>query len=106
MAKALKMQLYETPTGWKFFGNLMDAGKLSLCGEESFGTGEERKLIMFLRAALRVFSPCLLNRIRSYPGEGWFVGRARMVVHLSCQETERRRHHERPLAEVWEELLH
>lgn len=40
MAKALKMQLYETPTGWKFFGNLMDAGKLSLCGEESFGTGE------------------------------------------------------------------
>lgn len=40
MAKALKMNLYETPTGWKFFGNLMDAGKLSLCGEESFGTGE------------------------------------------------------------------
>lgn len=34
------MQMYETPTGWKFFGNLMDAGKLSLCGEESFGTGE------------------------------------------------------------------
>ncbi len=40
VAKALKMPLYETPTGWKFFGNLMDAGKLSLCGEESFGTGE------------------------------------------------------------------
>uniref|UniRef100_A0A3P9AL03 Phosphoglucomutase 1 n=1 Tax=Esox lucius TaxID=8010 RepID=A0A3P9AL03_ESOLU len=32
---------YETPTGWKFFGNLMDAGKLSLCGEESFGTGSD-----------------------------------------------------------------
>jgi phosphoglucomutase len=30
---------YETPTGWKFFGNLMDAGKVTLCGEESFGTG-------------------------------------------------------------------
>jgi phosphoglucomutase len=29
----------ETPTGWKFFGNLMDSGRLSLCGEESFGTG-------------------------------------------------------------------
>ena len=41
VAKALTMQLYETPTGWKFFGNLMDAGKLSLCGEESFGTGEQ-----------------------------------------------------------------
>lgn len=31
----------ETPTGWKFFGNLMDANKLSLCGEESFGTGSD-----------------------------------------------------------------
>lgn len=31
--------IYETPTGWKFFTNLMDAGMLSLCGEESFGTG-------------------------------------------------------------------
>uniref|UniRef100_A0A7N9AUQ9 EF-hand calcium binding domain 7 n=1 Tax=Mastacembelus armatus TaxID=205130 RepID=A0A7N9AUQ9_9TELE len=41
VAKALQMHLYETPTGWKFFGNLMDAGKLSLCGEESFGTGSD-----------------------------------------------------------------
>ncbi len=31
--------MYETPTGWKFFGNLMDAGKVTVCGEESFGTG-------------------------------------------------------------------
>ncbi|MFY8042106.1 MAG: alpha-D-glucose phosphate-specific phosphoglucomutase, partial [Rhodoferax sp.] len=30
---------FETPTGWKFFGNLMDAGKVTLCGEESYGTG-------------------------------------------------------------------
>jgi len=29
------------PTGWKFFGNLMDAGRLTLCGEESFGTGSD-----------------------------------------------------------------
>jgi len=28
-------------TGWKFFGNLMDAGRLSICGEESFGTGSD-----------------------------------------------------------------
>lgn len=33
--------LYETPTGWKFFGNLMDAGKINICGEESFGTGSD-----------------------------------------------------------------
>jgi phosphoglucomutase len=30
-------ELFEVPTGWKYFGNLMDAGRLSLCGEESFG---------------------------------------------------------------------
>ncbi|KAM9719105.1 phosphoglucomutase-1-like isoform 1-T1 [Menidia menidia] len=39
VAKATKIEVYETPTGWKFFGNLMDAGMLSLCGEECFGTG-------------------------------------------------------------------
>ena len=33
--------LSQVPTGWKFFGNLMDAGKLSICGEESFGTGSD-----------------------------------------------------------------
>ncbi|NXY82066.1 PGM1 protein, partial [Alcedo cyanopectus] len=41
VAHATKIALYETPTGWKFFGNLMDANKLSLCGEESFGTGSD-----------------------------------------------------------------
>ena len=35
----LGLPFYETPTGWKFFGNLLDADKISLCGEESFGTG-------------------------------------------------------------------
>ncbi|MEW5902885.1 MAG: alpha-D-glucose phosphate-specific phosphoglucomutase [Pseudomonadota bacterium] len=39
VAQALHIPCYETPTGWKFFGNLMDAGKVTLCGEESFGTG-------------------------------------------------------------------
>jgi len=38
VARALNIPCYETPTGWKFFGNLMDAGKVTLCGEESFGT--------------------------------------------------------------------
>ena len=41
VAQALKIPCYETPTGWKFFGNLMDAGKVTLCGEESFGTGSD-----------------------------------------------------------------
>jgi len=39
VAEALGIDCFETPTGWKFFGNLMDAGKVTLCGEESFGTG-------------------------------------------------------------------
>ncbi|MBN2690450.1 MAG: alpha-D-glucose phosphate-specific phosphoglucomutase [Burkholderiaceae bacterium] len=39
VAAALGIACYETPTGWKFFGNLLDAGKVTLCGEESYGTG-------------------------------------------------------------------
>src|SRR5688500_4090934 len=41
VAEALGIPCYETPTGWKFFGNLMDAGRVTLCGEESFGTGSD-----------------------------------------------------------------
>nr|VFK60630.1 MAG: phosphoglucomutase [Candidatus Kentron sp. UNK]VFK69859.1 MAG: phosphoglucomutase [Candidatus Kentron sp. UNK] len=39
VARDLGIECYETPTGWKFFGNLLDANKITLCGEESFGTG-------------------------------------------------------------------
>ncbi|MGL6040628.1 MAG: alpha-D-glucose phosphate-specific phosphoglucomutase [Deefgea sp.] len=39
VAKKLGLPCFETPTGWKFFGNLLDAGKVTLCGEESYGTG-------------------------------------------------------------------
>jgi len=39
VAQQLGLPCYETPTGWKFFGNLLDAGRITLCGEESFGTG-------------------------------------------------------------------
>ena len=41
VAKDLGINCYETPTGWKFFGNLLDAGQITLCGEESFGTGSD-----------------------------------------------------------------
>jgi phosphoglucomutase len=41
VAAALGIASYETPTGWKFFGNLLDAGKVTLCGEESAGTGSD-----------------------------------------------------------------
>lgn len=41
VAAARGMDCYETPTGWKFFGNLLDAGRATLCGEESAGTGSD-----------------------------------------------------------------
>jgi phosphoglucomutase len=41
VAKKLGIELHEVPTGWKYFGNLMDAGRAQVCGEESFGTGSD-----------------------------------------------------------------
>jgi len=41
VAAHLGIDCFETPTGWKFFGNLLDAGKVTLCGEESAGTGSD-----------------------------------------------------------------
>lgn len=41
VAKAMGLECFETPTGWKFFGNLLDAGRVTICGEESFGTGSD-----------------------------------------------------------------
>jgi phosphoglucomutase len=41
----MKKTMFQVPTGWKFFGNLMDAGMCSVCGEESFGTGNVLKVI-------------------------------------------------------------
>lgn len=39
VAEAMGLEMHETPTGWKYFGNLMDVGRVQVCGEESFGTG-------------------------------------------------------------------
>ncbi len=41
VAEKLGVEMHETPTGWKFFGNLLDAGKVTICGEESAGTGSD-----------------------------------------------------------------
>ena len=41
VAEALGVPIFETPTGWKFFGNLLDAGRVTICGEESAGTGSD-----------------------------------------------------------------
>jgi len=41
VCEKLGLACFETPTGWKFFGNLLDSGKITVCGEESFGTGAD-----------------------------------------------------------------
>jgi phosphoglucomutase len=41
VAEKLGVEMHETPTGWKFFGNLLDAGRCTICGEESAGTGSD-----------------------------------------------------------------
>ena len=41
VANAMGIECYETPTGWKYFGNLLDAKRITLCGEESFGSGSD-----------------------------------------------------------------
>ncbi|MDX1812144.1 MAG: alpha-D-glucose phosphate-specific phosphoglucomutase, partial [Gammaproteobacteria bacterium] len=41
VAEKMGLECFETPTGWKFFGNLLDAQKITVCGEESFGTGSD-----------------------------------------------------------------
>jgi len=41
VAEKLGIEAFETPTGWKFFGNLLDTNRITLCGEESFGTGSD-----------------------------------------------------------------
>jgi phosphoglucomutase len=41
VAASLGIECYETPTGWKYFGSLLDAGRITLCGEESAGTGSD-----------------------------------------------------------------
>lgn len=50
VAQKLGLPFYETPTGWKFFGNLMDAQQCSICGEESFGTGARGERVGGLQA--------------------------------------------------------
>uniref|UniRef100_A0A5S6R4I1 phosphoglucomutase (alpha-D-glucose-1,6-bisphosphate-dependent) n=1 Tax=Trichuris muris TaxID=70415 RepID=A0A5S6R4I1_TRIMR len=65
VAKQFNRECFEVPTGWKFFGNLMDAGRLSICGEESFGTGcdyiREKDGIWSSLAWLTVLATCKMS---------------------------------------------
>ncbi|PFH61715.1 hypothetical protein XA68_16515 [Ophiocordyceps unilateralis] len=81
VAKAQKLACYEVPTGWKFFCALFDAGKLSICGEESFGTGSDHirekdglwAIVAWLNiiAALGVDNPSVVPSIRQIQTDFW-----------------------------------
>lgn len=119
VAKATKIELYETPPGWNFFGSLMDAGKLSLCGEESFVAGTASPLLLPTNrigkmAACIWTTPCMTNaltatvftRWRPHSGDGWTLGCAGMAVHCGHQASERAGYSDGPLAEIRKKLLH
>ena len=65
VAKKQGLEYFEVPTGWKFFGNLMDAGRCSVCGEESFGTGSDhiREKDGLWAIIGKVFFPFILNNL-------------------------------------------
>ena len=83
VAAKLGIKAYETPTGWKFFGNLLDANLATLCGEESFGTGSNH-----IREKDGVWAVPVLAQ---YP---------RQAPHVGA------RPRARTLADLWAQLLH
>lgn len=74
VAKALAIPCYETPTGWKFFANLLDSGKITLCGEESFGTSSahvrEKDGVWAVLAWLNVLAATQLS-VRDLAQQHW-----------------------------------
>ncbi|WP_323032539.1 hypothetical protein [Paracoccus sp. (in: a-proteobacteria)] len=82
VAEKLGIEMHETPTGWKFFGNLLDAGRATICGEESAGTGT--------------------NHVREKDGL-WAVLLWLNILAVRKQSVHRDR--ARPLAHLWPQLL-
>ena len=80
VAAALGIACYETPTGWKFFGNLLDAGKVTLCGEESAGTGCDH-----VREKDGVWAVLFWLNILAARGESVEADRARPLAALRPQ---------------------
>jgi phosphoglucomutase len=78
VAKKIGTKCYETPTGWKFFGNLMDAGLISLCGEESFGTGSDH--IREKDGLWAVFCWLSILAEKNYDNHGKLIGVTDIVI--------------------------
>jgi phosphoglucomutase len=74
VAADLGVPFFEVPTGWKFFGNLMDAGKCSVCGEESFGTGSDHVREKDGLWAVLAWLSILAHANKDTPPDGPLVG--------------------------------
>jgi len=74
VAQKLNVECFETPTGWKYFGNLMDAEKCSVCGEESFGTGSDHIREKDGPWAVLAWLSILAKRNENVPEGGKLVG--------------------------------
>eukprot|EP01024_Parvocaulis_polyphysoides_P019752 TRINITY_DN1902_c0_g1_i1.p1 TRINITY_DN1902_c0_g1~~TRINITY_DN1902_c0_g1_i1.p1 ORF type:complete len:565 (-),score=122.93 TRINITY_DN1902_c0_g1_i1:221-1915(-) len=74
VATAKELKFFETPTGWKFFGNLMDAGMCSICGEESFGTGGDHVREKDGLWAVLAWLSIIANANKDVPEGGKLVG--------------------------------
>ena len=89
VAAGLGLKSFEVPTGWKYFGNLMDSGQCSICGEESFGTGALPSVLLFCCFGLLHAGQCSIRGEKLFgtgaprAGEGWPLGSARLAVHPS-----------------------
>ena len=81
VASQMNLPFFEVPTGWKFFGNLMDAGKCSVCGEESFGTGSDH-----IREKDGIWAVLAWLSILAYRNKGVPVGGKLVTVEDVCRE--------------------
>ena len=80
VAQKLGVPCFETPTGWKFFGNLLDAGMATICGEESAGTGSDH-----VREKDGLWAVMLWLNILAARSQPVARHRARALAHLRPQ---------------------
>ena len=104
VAKKMNVEHFEVPTGWKFFGNLMDAGRCSICGEESFGTGSDH--IREKDGVWAILGKCLYDgMLTSVLTLKWFS----LVEYFGlCQQDKEgrcSRYPSRSLHDLWSQLL-
>ena len=83
VTKKMGLDVYNTPTGWKFFASLLDAGKISLCGEESFGQGGD-----YIREKDGIFAILFWLNILAVTGKSRYLPKTMCGYFSGCRERE------------------